>query len=154
MKNYFTGATMLALACAPSSAMAADAAALFAGAVASTCVLTVGTPGVLTANTGFTQLASGNVGGLKSTVVALATGATLKVSAIAPQTFTTGISTNVAFVADYSLTGATTASNVAGATTTTLGTGASTVSVGLTANKTSGTFEAGAYAAAVTVRCE
>lgn len=154
MKNYFIAATCLAVACAPSSAMAADATALFAGTVASTCVLTVGTPGIITANANFTQLDSDNAGGAESTVAALATGAGFKVSALAPTTFTTGSSTNVAFVADYSLTGATTASNVAGATTTTLGAGLSTVSVGLEANKSSGTFGAGAYAAAVTVRCE
>ncbi len=133
---------------------AADATAVFAGTVLNTCVLTVGTPGIITTNATYSKLDSDNAGGAESTVAALATGAGFKISAIAPTTFTSGSSTNVAFAADYSLAGATSATDVAGATTTTLQAGATTVSVGLEAAKSSGSFEAGAYAAAVTVRCE
>jgi hypothetical protein len=154
MYKKIAAASLAALIGFSSHGFAADATALFAGAVASTCVLTVGTPGIITANATFTQLDSDNAGGAESTVAALATGAGFKISALAPTAFTAGSSTNVAFLTDYSLTGATTASNVAGATTTTLGAGLSTVSVGLEAAKSSGTFGAGAYAAAVTVRCE
>ncbi len=154
MHKKFATAAIVALVGFSSQGFAADASAVFAGAVASTCVLTVGTPGIITADAGFTQLDSDNAGGAESTVAALATGASFKISALAPAGFTAGSSTNVTFAADYSLTGATVATNVAGATTTTLGSGLSTVSVGLEATKSSGTFAAGAYAAAVTVRCE
>jgi hypothetical protein len=152
--RYQFVATFLALACASPSAMAADATAVFAGTVASTCILTIGTPGVVTANANFTRLSSDNAGGAESTVAALATGSGFKITALAPVAFTAGNSSNVTFIADYSLTGATTATNVPGATPSPLGAGATTVSVGLEADKTTGTFGAGAYAAAVTVRCE
>jgi hypothetical protein len=154
MHKTFAAAACAAIYTFSSPLFAADATAVFSGAVASTCILTVGSPGLITADAGFTHLDSDNAGGAESTVAALATGAGFKVSALAPTTFTVGNSTNVTFAADYSLTGATAASNVAGATPTTLNAGSTSVSVGLEASKSSGTFPAGVYSAAVTVRCE
>lgn len=154
MQKQIICAAMMALVSFSPTAFAATAPALFSGTIASTCVLTVGTPGIITANAGFTKLSSDNAGGLESTVSALATGVGFKVSAIAPNAFTTGPTSADSFIADYSLSGANTASNVPGATTTTLTAGTTLVSVGLEADKSTGTFGAGAYTAAVTVRCE
>jgi hypothetical protein len=135
-------------------AQAVDANATFTGLITNTCVLTVGTPGIITANSGFSGLSSDNAGGSESTVSALITGGTFNVSAIAPSTFTLGDSTNVSFATDYSLSGASTASDVAGATTTAISSGVTNVAVDLSATKSSGNFGAGAYAATVIVRCE
>ncbi len=154
MKKYFICAATMALFGFSSSAFAATSPALFSGTVASTCVLTVGVAGIITPNADYTKLSSDKAGGAESTVSALATGATFKVSAIAPSAFTAGPSTADGFVSKYTLSGATSASNVAGATTTTLTPGVTNVAVDLEADKTSGTFNAGAYNAAVTVRCE
>ena len=154
MKRLLACAAMMALMSSTPSTLAATAPALFSGTVATTCVLTVGTPGIIAANAGFTKLSSDNAGGSESTVSALSTGVGLKVSAIAPSAFTTGPATADTFVAKYSLTGATSASSVAGATQTTLTAGVTGISVGLEADKSTGTFGAGVYTAAVTVRCE
>jgi hypothetical protein len=154
MHRKIAVAAYAALLTIPSQGFAADATAIFSGAVASTCVLTVGTPGIISPDANFTHLDSDNAGGLESTIAALTTGAGFKISALAPTTFTAGDSTNVSFTADYSLSGATSATNVAGSSTTTLTPGNTLVSVGLEAAKSSGTFPAGVYAAAVTVRCE
>ena len=154
MHKKLACAAVVAMASFAPSVYAATAPALFSGAVTSTCVLTVGTPGLITANADFTQLSSDNAGGLESTVSALSTGVGFKVSAIAPSSFTTGPSTADSFASKYTLSGATTASNIAGATTTTIAAGVTQVSVDLEAAKSSGNFNAGAYTAAVTVRCE
>jgi hypothetical protein len=154
MKRQLGWAALLAMISVTSTGFAATAPALFSGTVLSTCVLTVGTPGILTPNASYSKLSSDNAGGSESTVSALATGTGFKVSAIAPSAFTTGPTAADTFVSKYSLSGANTASNVAGATTTTLTPGTSLVSVGLEADKSTGTFGAGAYTAAVTVRCE
>ena len=136
------------------AADAATANAVFSGSILSTCVLTVGTPGVMTADSGYSGLSSDNASGVESTVSALVTGGTFNVSAIAPSAFTLGDSSNVSFVTDYTLTGAATASDVAGATTTAIPAGVTNVSVDLAATKSTGTFAAGVYAATVIVRCE
>ncbi len=154
MKKYFVcAATMVLFGFLP-PAFAATSPALFSGAVNSTCVLTVGVAGIITPNADFTKLSSDNAGGSESTVSVLATGAIYKVSAIAPGAFTAGPSTADSFTSKYTLSGATSASNVAGATTTTLTPGVTNVAVDLEADKSSGTFNAGIYNAAVTVRCE
>jgi hypothetical protein len=146
-------ATLLLVSSAGAS-NAVDANAVFTGLIANTCALTVGTPGTLTPNSGFSSLSSDNAGGSKSTVTALVTGGTFNISAIAPGTFTLGNNTNVTFATDYSLSGAATANDVPGATTTPISSGVTGVSVDLAATKSSGTFSAGAYAATVIVRCE
>lgn len=156
MKNHrkLWSAAFFVTVAGSTPALAVDAGAVFAGLVLSTCALTVGTPGVMTANAGYTSLSSENAGGSRSTVVALTTGATFNISALAPSTFTAGDSSNVTFATDYTLTGSTSASDILGVTTTLLNIGTTTVAVDLTATKSTGNFPAGAYAATVTVRCE
>jgi hypothetical protein len=136
------------------AAIASTQSAVFSGTVLSTCSLTVGSAGVITSNAGGTTLSSNNSGGSSSVVTAIATGASFNVTAEAPSSFTVGNSTNVTFAATYDLTGATSATGVSGAVQTLLGVGSTTVDVDLTATKSSGVFEAGAYSASVTVRCE
>lgn len=149
--------SLAALALVPQAAFAATANVPFTGVVTATCVLTVGTPGVMSASTDFTSLSSKNAGGVAGTVAALSTGTTFKVSAIAPTSFTAspaGGADAVSFNALYTGTGATSIGSTPGATTTTLNTGVTNISVDLNAVKSSGTFNGGAYAAEVIVRCE
>lgn len=151
------GLFAVTLALSGSSALAADATVPFAGTVLSTCILTVGTPGVLMADPTYTNLASTNAGGVAGAVTALATGSGFKVSAIAPTAFTSAPTTggdNVHFATTYSGTGSTSIGTTAGTTQSTLTMGTTLLSVNLKAEKTSGTFAGGAYAALVTVRCE
>lgn len=146
-----------ALAFVAPAANAADATVPFTGLVLSTCVLTVGVPGVMATSIDFKALSSTAAGGIPGTVAALATGNGFKVSAIAPTAFTlspTGGGDNVHFNASYSATGSTSIGNTPGTTPTTLNSGLTNVSVNLNAVKSSGTFNGGAYAAEVIVRCE
>ncbi len=139
------------------AAHAATANVPFTGLVTATCVLTVGTPGVMTASTDFTALSSTHAGGVAGTVSALSTGTAFKVSAIAPTAFTSspaGGGSSVGFSAAYRGSGATTIGTTPGATTTTLSSGLTNLSIDLSAVKSVGTFDAGAYAAEVVVRCE
>jgi hypothetical protein len=135
-------------------ANAATANAVFGGAVANSCTLTAGTAGVMAPNLESDVLSSTETGGSASTVTALATARGFKVSAIAPTAFTSGDSTDATFAASYSISGPTTATDVAGATETTILRGSHTVAVNLTATKSSGPFANGTYAATVVVRCE
>lgn len=140
-----------------SAARAADALVPFTGLVTSTCVLTVGTPGVLGANSDFSVLSSSASGGVAGTVSALSTGTTFKVSAIAPTAFSIapdGGNTGVTFAATYSGTGSTSIGTTPGDTQSTLATGVTLLTVNLEATKSSGPFPGGAYTTEVTVRCE
>ena len=147
-----------ALAClTPVAAVAQTANVPFTGLVTSTCVLTVGTPGVLAANAGFTSLASVNSGGVPGTVSVLSTGSSFFVSADAPSAFTTapsGGDANVDFSVRYQGSGATTIADTAGTTPTRVNAGVTLLTVNLTAEKSSGTFPAGAYLTEAVVRCE
>lgn len=158
MRKYTTSiAAVSALILFQSAANAATGTVPFAGIVTATCVLTVGTPGVMSASTDFASLSSGNAGGVSGTVSALSTGTAFKVSAIAPTSFTSspaGGGASVSFNALYKGTGATSIGSTPGATTTTLNSGLTSLSVDLSATKSVGTFDAGAYAAEVIVRCE
>ncbi len=145
------------LALSAHAASAVDSIVPFTGVVTSTCVLTVGTPGVMSASTDFTNLSSTNAGGVAGTVAVLSTGASFKVSAISPTSFTTapaGGGDAVSFNALYQGSGATSIGSTPGATPTTVNTGLTNLSVNLNAQKSTGTFPAGAYASEVIVRCE
>lgn len=158
MKKILSITSLVAsLAFVAPAANAADATVPFTGLVTSTCVLTVGTPGVMGASTDFKTLSSTVAGGVPGSVSALSTGTAFKVSAIAPTAFTVspaGGGDSVAFNANYSASGATTIGNTPGTTATTLHSGVTNISVNLNAAKSSGTFNGGAYAAEVIVRCE
>ena len=136
------------------AAHAVDSNARFGGSVNNSCTLTAGTDGVLMPNINSDVLSSEETGGVNATVAALVTARGFKVKALAPTVFVTGDSTDVTFAAKYSLSGPTTATNVAGATQTTLNRGSHIVSVNLAATKSVGVFANGTYAAEVTVRCE
>ena len=113
--------------------------------------------GVLAANAGFTSLASVNSGGVPGTVSVLSTGNSFFVSADAPSAFTTapsGGDANVDFSVRYLGSGATTIADTAGTTPTRVNAGVTLLTVNLTAEKSSGTFPAGAYLTEAVVRCE
>lgn len=151
------GAVVAALCGGASAARAVDGLVPFNGTILAACVLTVGTPGVLVANGTYTELSSSAGGGLGGIITVLTTGASFKVSALAPSAFTLAPATgndNVSFAAAYSGSGATTMPNTPGATQTSLGLGVTNVVVNLSATKASGNFVAGNYTATVTVRCE
>ncbi len=138
-------------------AFAVTANVPFAGVVTATCVLTVGTPGTLAANTSFDVLSSTAAGGLPGTIAALSTGTTFKVSAIAPTAFTLAPATggdSVNFSTQYQASGATTRGATPGTTETTLNLGLTNLTINLAATKSVGNFAGGAYAAEVVVRCE
>ncbi|MBX9684292.1 MAG: hypothetical protein K2X41_10925 [Hyphomicrobium sp.] len=146
-----------ALAASSPAVIAATANVPFAGLVTATCVLTVGTPGVLAPNTDFTSLNSLAAGGTPGSVAILSTGASFKVSAIAPTVFTLAPPTggdNVSFASTYQTTGATATGTTPGTTQTTIGAGTTNMTVNLAATKSAGNFTGGAYAAEVIVRCE
>jgi len=150
----FTTCTLALFSGAEAFAAGSTANAIFNGQVADTCILAAGNAGTLASSADFTKLASTNAGGSQSTVNATATSNAYSIKTVAPSNFTTGDSSNVAFSTSYSLTGTTSAYQVPGTQGTKLNPGNSVVAVDLNAAKSSGTFPAGAYAAAVTVRCE
>ena len=139
------------------SALAAQGTIQFTGAVTSTCVLTVGAPGVLAPNTDFTQLNSQASGGSAGTIAVLSTGSAFKVSTVAPTSFTSAPATggdSVNYSTSYQGSGATSIGSTPGTTATTVNTGLTNLSVNLLAQKSAGTFAAGAYVTVVIVRCE
>lgn len=159
MHRFHVAAGLLSAALAISAlpAHAADGIVPFTGLVTSTCVLTVGTPGVLGANADYSTLSSAAAGGTAGLVTALSTGTTFRVSAIAPTSFSIspdGGNDGVTFAASYQASGATSIGNTLGAVTTTLGLGLTNLTVNLDATKSSGPFPGGAYTAEVVVRCE
>ena len=142
---------------APVQAFAVTGDVPFNGAVTDTCIVTVGSSGTIAPNTAYTVLGSKEASGAPGTATILTTGSGYSVFADAPSAWTTAPASASAatFAAEYDLTGANTASNVAGATGTALSTvGTTNVSVDLTATLPSGTYETGLYAATVVVRCE
>ncbi|MDX2290511.1 MAG: hypothetical protein NW217_17050 [Hyphomicrobiaceae bacterium] len=157
MSFPFRAAVIMACAAMPSTSRAADAIVPFTGLVTATCILTVGTPGLLGVNSDLTTLSSSASGGVPGNVAVVATGSSFRVSAIAPTGFTIappGGDDNVSFSASYAANGATTLGETPGSTASQLNVGLTTVSVNMSAQKASGAMPAGAYAAEVIVRCE
>lgn len=147
----------LLCAAAPRVARSADGLVLFNGTILATCVLTVGTPGILAANADYSALSSSAAGGAGGLITVLTTGSAFKVSALAPSAFTlapSGGGDNVTFATSYSGSGATTIAVTPGATETSLNVGLTIVTVDLTAAKSAGHYAGGNYTATVTVRCE
>ncbi|MCB1506994.1 MAG: hypothetical protein KDJ47_18670 [Hyphomicrobiaceae bacterium] len=136
---------------------AATTSVPFTSTVLSTCVLTVGTPGVLAPNSDYTVLDSQEAGGTSSIVTVTSTGASYSVSTDAPSSFNvapTGGNDNLTFEASYQGTGATTIGSTLGTVSTLLGLGLTTVTLDLKATKSTGVFPQGAYTTEVVVRCE
>ena len=157
MKNFLKLAGAVALVTVPMQVNAATGNIPFNGNVADTCVVTVGTPGTLAANPGFTVLGSQEAGGAPGTATLLTTGSSFSLSADAPSGFSAGpgsANTNTTFAASYSASGDNVIPSTPGTTATSLGSGSTNVSINMAATKTSGTFEAGAYEATVILRCE
>lgn len=155
MKNALK--TIVAVAAlVPAQAFAATGNIPFNGSVTDTCMITVGNPGTIMPNAGYTALSSKESGGVAGTAQILTTGNAYAVTAEAPSSWTSAPTSAAAatFAAEYDLSGANTASNVAGGTGTTLAHGTTDVSVDLTATLPSGTYESGTYAATVVLRCE
>jgi hypothetical protein len=154
MKNYAKIAVVAGLLVAPMQAQAATGNVIFNADVNNTCSITVVDAGTLTANVGQTQLSSENAGGSAGTATIVATSAAYAVSVNAPLAFSTfpvgGAATT--FAAKYSTTGASTYTNAT--TSNPLATGTTNVSVNLAANKATGSFPTGLYAATVVLRCE
>lgn len=154
MNKFSIALAAAALIGSVGAAHAVDAKAKFNGNVAHSCTLVAGTDGTLVPNFDGDVLSSKLTGGAAATVTATTTAGPYKVSALAPVAFTLGSSTNTTFEASYSISGATTASNVAGATVTKVKRGTNNISVDLVATNSLDAFANGNYAAEVTVRCE
>ncbi|EKF20948.1 hypothetical protein [Nitratireductor pacificus] len=147
----------LILAAISTSAGAVDGSVIFNGTVLSTCLITIGTPGTLAANAGFTALSSDEAGGISGTATILTTGLGYNVSTAAPSAFTSapaGGDDSVTFASSYSASGVTSLLDVVGTLTSPLGLGLTNLNVDLTATKSAGHFPAGVYSAVVTVTCE
>ena len=145
------------VAISTSSAGAVEGSILFNGTVLSTCVITIGTPGTLVTNAGYTVLSSQEPGGIAGTATILATGLGFNVSTAAPTAFTSapaGGDDAVVWSSGYSASGVTTLVDVVGSVTSPLGLGLTNLDVDLTAAKSAGNFPAGNYSAVVTVTCE
>lgn len=158
MRNILSAfAALGAVAISVSAASAATGNVPFSGLVTSTCVLTVGTPGVLAPSTDFTHLNSQAAGGSPGSIAVLSTGTVFKVSAVAPTSFTAapaGGNSNVNFSASYSGSGATSIGATPGTTLTSVNAGTTNLSINLDSVKSTGTFDAGTYVTEVIVRCE
>ena len=149
--------------------MAATAACLFSPAVAQTtgdvtfngtvldsCLVVIGTPGNLAPNTNNTLLSTDETTGLEAAATITTTSASFDVNVDVPTGFASapsGGDTAVTYAADYSATGATTATDVNAGTATDLGFGVTALTVGASATKTTGVFPAGIYQMQTTVRC-
>jgi hypothetical protein len=148
MKKLFAIAIVSTMV-APISSFAATGTASFAGTITSTCAITAGSPGRISPNADYSNLASTNPGGFSSQVTALATGNTFSLSTDAPA----GISADLKS-SSYSLSGATTKGTTDGTTPSPLASGLTNVSVDMSATRSNSIFTAGAYTGVVTVRCE
>lgn len=147
--------TACILAATPAAAVTTNVP--FTSTVASACVLTVGTPGVMAPDAGYATLDTTESGGTSSVVTVISTGATFSVSADAPTTFSTaptGANDNLTFEAKYQGTGATTIGETLGTVSTPLGLGLTTLTLDLKATKSTGVFPQGLYTTDVVVRCE
>ena len=135
MTKRFAMAAILSTV-ALNAAHAVTASVNFNGAVLSTCLITIGTPGTLVANADFTELSSTGPGGLSGTATILATGTGFELSTGAPAAFTTapaGGDDNVTFTSSYSANGVTSLTDILGSVTSPLGLGLTPVDVELTA---------------------
>lgn len=129
----------------------------FTGTVINSCILTVGTPGVMAPSSDYTVLGSKQAGGTSGVVTAVSTGTTFQVSVDAPSSFTlapTGGNTSVSFATRYSGVGATNIGSTPGTTATALSSGVTVLTVDLAATKSTGVFTQGSYTAEAVVRCE
>lgn len=154
MNKYVKIALAAGVLVAPVQAHAVTGNVIFNADVQNTCSITVNDAGTLTANVGQTQLSSENAGGSAGTATIVTTSAAYAVSVNAPTAFDSNPTGGAAssFAAKYSTTGASTYSNQT--TANPLATGTTNVSVHLAANKATGSFPTGLYAATVVLRCE
>lgn len=155
-------AAALSAAVAAAAVLSSGAAAqtsqtlTFSGTVDDACSVTTPADGTLDLSSDYTELSSRIGGGTAGSAVVISTDADNTVDVEAAVAWTSAPAdggTNVAFDAEYDVSGATTASNVAAGNATTLGLGSTTISVDAWAEKSSGVFPAGSYAMDVVVQC-
>ncbi|WP_025031235.1 MULTISPECIES: hypothetical protein [Nitratireductor] len=130
---------------------------IFNGNVISTCLITVGTPGVLGTNGALNVLSSTEAAGVSGTATVVTTGTGFNMSTSTPAAFLVapaGGDDDVTFSSSYSASGVTTLLDVVGTVTSPLGLGVTNVDVDLSATKSAGVFPAGNYTAEVTLTCE
>jgi len=155
LSKYAMAFSALGLVVATQPAQAVEVP--FVGTVVSACALVVGTPGVFGLNVDGDVLSSKEAGGVSGSVTATATSPTFAVSVASPTTFTSipsGAEASATFSSSYTTSGATTTPETNEGTSTNLNSGITLIGVDLTAEKVSGIYPAGVYAAPVTVTCE
>lgn len=158
LREILSLAGVVALGWSP-SAIAVQQGVAFGGTIGlnNFCQILLVQDGALAQNSDLTQLASNQPAGRPGLVEITATRASYQVWLDSPTGFTTmptGGDTGVTFSSSYSLTGATSASNVTGGTATRLKIGQTNLAADLVANRSGDTFPAGNYSSEVTVRCE
>ncbi|WP_421871427.1 hypothetical protein [Nitratireductor rhodophyticola] len=149
--------TFLLIAIFTSPAAAVTDTVIFNGNIVSTCLITIGTPGILAANGDFSVLSSTGAGGTSGNATILTTGGGVNVSTSAPTAFAAapdGGDGDVTFASSYSASGVTTLLDVVGEVASPLGLGLTNLNVDLSATKAAGVFPAGNYTAEVVVTCE
>ncbi|MGF1545267.1 MAG: hypothetical protein ACFB00_12350 [Parvularculaceae bacterium] len=128
----------------------------FNGVVLDSCIVVVGTPGLLQPNAQSNALSSAETGGLPGLATVTATSADFDLEVDPPVAFASapaGAETNAAFAASYSAAGATNATDTPAGAPTSLGFGVTAVTVNASATKSAGAFPAGAYQLETVVRC-
>lgn len=127
----------------------------FNGLVLPSCVLTLGTPGLLAAGADGHELSSDRAGGVSGMASLLSTGAGYKLQMDAPSSFRLAPAGGQAesITTRYEASGATVAASTNVGAPLSLGIGLTNLDVDMTARKDTGIFPAGAYAADVLVRC-
>ncbi|MBE7186204.1 MAG: hypothetical protein INR68_17560 [Methylobacterium mesophilicum] len=155
MKTALVSAAVLAIL-GLSEGPAASANLEFAGTVLRTCSITVGAPGVLDVGANGTTLSSSSGLGTPATALVVSTGSNYQLSVTNPSSFSlapSGGNAGVTFDTKYSVTGVTSALNVAAGGSTLLNIGTTNLSVSLTATKAT-VFPSGLYTAQTVVTCE
>ena len=153
MRHYVCGAIVVAASLLVGPAQAADA--IFTGTITSTCLLTVGTPGVLTAPNAV-SLSSKNAGGQFSTVAVVTTGGvSLSVNPTVAETIRpAGDTGTILWTPTFAVVGSHPSAD-SGASRSLTSAGIDTMNVNLEGVKQNGgAFAAGAYTSTVTVTCQ
>lgn len=157
MLRTITAFFLIALATSLEPAVAANTGAPFVASITGRCTLMAVEPGTIVPNATSDVMSSTFAGGVAGGIEILATSNAYEFSLSNPAAFSiapVGGNTNLSFSSVYSLSRATSASNVPGTVATPLRRGRSEATIDLDAVKTSGVFTGGAYQAEVLVRCE
>ncbi len=156
--NFKSFITMGICLCACASpARPAEGLAVFAAELLETCVVLVGTPGVLDLSSDGKTLSSSAGGlGLSADVTVTTTGTGFEIDISNPSSFATapsGASSGATFSTHYDMTGVTSGIGILAGVTSLLDIGVTVVDIDMEVSRPTG-FPAGTYLAQTVVTCE